>query len=277
MRPFATVPTMHVWLNGRIVAPDQAVVQVDDHGLVVGDAVFTTMRALAGVPVALDRHLARLEAHLGAMQIASPGVPTLTAAVQETVAASGYADARARLTVTAGSGSLGSSAAAGPPNVICAVTEHQPRSVAKAVTVPWTRNERGALAGLKTTSYGENVRMLGVATAAGASEALMANSVGELCEGTGSNVFVVVDGEIVTPPLSSGCLAGTARSIVIEVADVSERALPFDIVDRADEVFLTSSMRFVQPLTHVDGKECASQTVGTEVAALFTAWVDDHV
>lgn len=268
---------MHVWLNGRVVPVEHASVPIDDHGLVAGDAVFTTMRALNGIPIALDRHLARLEAHLADMRIESPGPTSLGDAVVTTVAASGHADARARLTVTAGSGSLGSGAAAGPPNVIVAVTEHVPRTNSTAVTVPWTRNEHGALAGLKTTSYGENVRMLRVASDAGASEALVANTAGQLCEGTGSNVFVVIDGEVITPPLSSGCLAGTARSIVLDTAQVTEADLAFDVLATADEVFLTSSLRFVQPLTEVDGQTLRSQTIGAQVAAAFNEWVANHI
>ena len=76
------------------------------------------------------------------------------------------------------------------------------------VTVPWPRNERGAVAGLKTTSYAENVVALAHAAERGASEAIFANLAGNLCEGTGSNVFYVVDGELRTPTLASGCLAG---------------------------------------------------------------------
>ena len=84
--------------------------------------------------------------------------------------------------------------------------------------MPWVRNERSATAGLKTTSYAENVVALDRAHAEGGSEALFANTRGELCEGTGSNVVVVVDDELVTPPLSSGCLAGITRELLLEWA-----------------------------------------------------------
>ena len=84
------------------------------------------------------------------------------------------------------------------------------------VTVPWTRNEHGATAGLKTTSYAENVIALAHAVERGGSEAVFANTAGNLCEGTGTNVFYVVDGELRTPTLASGCLAGVTRALVIE-------------------------------------------------------------
>ena len=82
--------------------------------------------------------------------------------------------------------------------------------------VPWVRNERSAVAGLKTTSYAENVVALAYAKERGAIEAVFANTRGELCEGTGSNVFVVRDGVVWTPPLDSGCLAGITRALAVE-------------------------------------------------------------
>ena len=122
------------------------------------------------------------------------------------------------------------------------------------VTVPWRRNEHSAVAGLKTTSYAENVVALARARAAGADEAIFANTAGDLCEGTGSNVFVVHDGRLLTPPLSSGCLAGITRELLAEVVEVEERPLPLDALARADEAFLTSSTRDVVPIARVDGR-----------------------
>ena len=137
------------------------------------------------------------------------------------------------------------------------------------VTAPWTRNETGALAGLKTTSYAENVRALRWAVERGATEAIFANTRGELCEGTGTNVFVVVDGQVQTPPLSSGCLAGVTRGLVLELADVCEADLPIDILRTADEVFLTSTTRDVQGLTSVDGRRLEVGPVTASIAAVF--------
>jgi branched-chain amino acid aminotransferase len=123
------------------------------------------------------------------------------------------------------------------------------------ITVPWTRNERGALAGLKTTSYGENVLALSRAHEQGAGEALFANTRGRLCEGTGTNVFVVLDGELHTPPLESGCLAGITRALVAEWSGARETDLPLDALERAEEIFLTSSLRDVQAVHRVDDRQ----------------------
>ena len=118
------------------------------------------------------------------------------------------------------------------------------------VTVPWPRNERGALAGLKTISYGENVRALAQAKEAGAGEAIFPNTRGELCEGTGTNVFVVTGNVLRTPPEESGCLLGVTRALILELADrLSTRAeevtLPISALATADEAFSSSSTREV--------------------------------
>jgi branched-chain amino acid aminotransferase len=123
------------------------------------------------------------------------------------------------------------------------------------LVVPWPRNEHSALAGLKTTSYGENVVALARAAESGAGEAIFGNLAGNLCEGTGSNVFCVVDGRLVTPPLSSGCLAGVTRALLLgAVPDAVEADLPLSALASADEAFLTSTTREVQPIRAVNGR-----------------------
>lgn len=146
-------------------------------------------------------------------------------------------------------------------------------AVVDVVTVPWRRNEHSAVAGLKTTSYAENVVALARARAQGADEAIFANTAGDLCEGTGSNVFVVHDGLILTPPLSSGCLAGITRELLVEVVPVEERPLPLDALGQADEAFLTSSTRDVVPIAHVDGRRLPAAP-GPITAAAARAFAD---
>jgi branched-chain amino acid aminotransferase len=127
-----------------------------------------------------------------------------------------------------------------------------PPSTAVAVC-PWTRNERSAVAGLKTTSYAENVVALAWGIERGCTEVLFANTRDELCEGTGTNVFVVLDGRLVTPPLDAGCLAGVTRELLLEELDVAEEPIPMAALAGVDEVFLTSSTRDVHPVHAVDG------------------------
>jgi branched-chain amino acid aminotransferase len=132
---------------------------------------------------------------------------------------------------------------------------------------PWPRNERGALAGIKTTSYAENVKALAFAKARGATEAILPTTTDLLCEGTGSNVFVGIGGRLLTPPLSSGCLAGVTRDLVLEVTDALEEDIPMARFLAADEVFLTSTGRDVQPVERVDDRRLPAPGPLTEAAA----------
>ena len=130
---------------------------------------------------------------------------------------------RLRITYSAGPAPMGSGRGGGPPTLVVAYSAIAPAPSSTTVTtVPWTRNENGATAGLKTTSYAENVIALAHAAERGGTEAIFANTAGHLCEGTGSNVFYVVDGELRTPTLASGCLAGVTRALVIEWCDARE-------------------------------------------------------
>ena len=88
----------------------------------------------------------------------------------------------------------------------------------------------------------------------GAHEAIMPNTKGELCEGTGSNIFVVKDGQVMTPPLSGGCLGGITRALVIKWFDVKEVDLPMSVLKDVDEAFLTSSTRDIQPISKIDDR-----------------------
>jgi len=241
---------MKVWVNGRVVGADEATVSVFDHGLTVGDGVFETAKVLGGVPFALTRHLDRLAASAAGLALPVPDEAVVRSAVAETLAANAEQlgeTLRLRITVTGGTSPLGSDRGdAGTTMVVALAPATRWPTSAKVVVVPWVRNERAPSAGVKTTSYADNVVALAHAKAAGGGEAVFANTVGNLCEGTGTNVFVVRDGVVSTPPLSSGCLAGVTRALLLEWADVAEEDLPVGVLTEADEVFVTSSTRDVQ-------------------------------
>ncbi|WP_172387603.1 aminotransferase class IV [Streptomyces sp. MNP-20] len=247
---------MKIWLNGGLHDLETARVSVLDHGLTVGDGIFETVKAVAGRPFALTRHLDRLARSARGLGLPEPDLDEVRRACAAVLDANPMALGRLRITYTGGLSPLGSDRGDHGPTLVVALGETGRRPDATAViTVPWTRNERGALTGLKTTSYAENVLALARATEQGASEALFANTVGRLCEGTGSNVFVVLDGEIHTPPVASGCLAGITRALAVEWTGAHETDLPFDVLDRAEEVFLTSTLRDVQAVHRVDGRD----------------------
>jgi len=257
---------MKVWVDGAVVEADEARVSVFDHGLTVGDGVFETAKVVDGVPFALTRHLDRLASSARGLGLTPPEDGALRDAVAVALAANANAVAagplRLRITLTGGTSPLGSDRGqAGPTLVVALAPLTAWAPTAKVVVVPWTRNERAATAGLKTTSYADNVVALAHAKAHGGSEAVLANTAGMLCEGTGSNVFVVLAGELVTPPLTSGCLAGVTRALVLEWTGAIERDVPLGALLEADEVFLTSSTRDVQAV-HAVGDDAYPDAPG---------------
>lgn len=269
---------MRIWLAqgdepGRLVDADDARVSVLDHGFTVADGVFETLKVSNGVAFALGRHLDRLETSAGAMGLPAPDRRQVEGAVRATLEANApLIDlGRLRITYTAGEAPLGSDRGEAGPTLVVAVSAMTPWPESAAViTVPWPRNERSPLAGVKSTSYAENVLALQRAHDHGAGEALMADTRGMLCEGTGSNVFVVLDGRLVTPTLATGCLPGVTRALVLEWSQAVEEDHPFDVLIRAEEVFITSSTRDIQPVHRVDARALvAPGPVTMAVAADF--------
>lgn len=270
---------MIVGQDGTLRALDDARVSPLDRGLLVGDGVFETLRAHDGVLFAWRRHYERLVASATGLGLTVPPSDELRAAADAVLAANSLGDARVRVTVTAGEGPPGSSRGAGAPvTLIVAVPFHAVPATTVVVVAPWTRNEHGATAGLKTISYAANVRALAYAEARNASEALFANTAGNLCEATGSNVFVVLDGELRTPPLAAGCLAGVTRALVLELAHemqlpTREADVPMAALADVSEAFLSSTTRAVQAITRVDDTElpAAPGPVAEQLAAAFHA------
>ncbi|MGW8766012.1 aminotransferase class IV [Streptomyces sp. NPDC055815] len=247
---------MKLWVNGGLHDAETARVSVLDHGLTVGDGIFETVKAERGETFALTLHLERLTRSARGLGLPDPDLDEVRRACAAVLEANPMELGRLRITYTGGLSPLGSERGDAGTSLVVALgeTSRRPDSTA-VITVPWTRNERGALTGLKTTSYAENVVALARAREQGASEALFANTVGQLCEGTGSNVFVVLDGRILTPPVSSGCLAGITRALAVEWTGAEETDLPLDVLESADEIFLTSTLRDVQAVHRVDGRE----------------------
>lgn len=265
-----------VWLDGEVVDAERARISPFDHGFTVGDGVFETMKVLGATPFALTRHLARLRRSAELLGLPIPPDVDLRAAISALVDATGADEGRLRVTVTGGEGPPGSGRGDGRPTVLVVMTELAPPvPAASVITVPWRRNEHGPLVGAKCTSYAENVVALAEARRRGGDEALFANTAGNLCEGTGTNVFVGIGGRLVTPPLSAGPLAGVTRELVLEVTDAVEDDLPLSALADADEVLLTSTTREVQPVAQVDGRPVASAPgpLTSEAAARFAELV----
>lgn len=248
-----------VWIDGVLCDESAARVSPFDHGLLTGDGVFETLKVYDGTPFAARRHLERLDASCKGLGLPPADHGVLREAMAAVIEANGFQSGRIRITLTGGVSPLGSERGDGGTLIIVAGGALSPWPDSTDVSVvPWPRNERGALAGLKTTSYGENVVALAYAKERGAGEAIFGNTVGNLCEGTGTNVFVGIGGRLITPPLSSGCLAGVTRALVLEVTNAVEEDLPLSALADADEAFLSSTTREVQPIRAVDGRALPS-------------------
>jgi branched-chain amino acid aminotransferase len=271
-----------VYVNGALVTEENATISVFDHGLIVGDGVFETLLLYKGRPFALSRHLARLEHSARGLGIAPVPAEDVARAIHAVVDTAEFAVGRIRITVTSGPGPLGSGRGTSPPTLVVAADPFESFDAPSSVlVVPWPRNEHGTLFGLKTTSYAENAVALEHAHQAGADEAIFGNTAGMLCEGTGSNVFVVIDGELVTPPPTSGLLQGVTRALVLEKHGGTERDVPLERFASAqiDEAFLSSSLRGVQPIAAINGHRLATVD-GTETqkaAAVYAALLEDDI
>ncbi len=263
---------LKVWVNGHLHdRHDDARVAALDSGMVVGNGVFEALKVTPHGPFAVRRHLERLSRSALALAMPAPDHGLLREGIAAVLDGRTFSEGKIRITYTAGAGPLGSQAAFGPPTVVVAADSRvlSPEAV-DVVTAPWSRNERGALVGVKSTSYAENVRSLAFATDRGASEALLLNTAGHVCEGTGSNLFCVFGSDIVTPPLSSGPLAGVTRDLLLEWCDIREADLTLAEAQSADEVFLTSSLRDVQAVQRWDSFDLAAPGPMTkEVATTF--------
>ncbi len=273
-------PTPWCWLDGRVAPVAETTISVADHGLTVGDGIFETMKVVDGVPFALTRHLRRLRRSAVALELDLPFDDAgFRAACDELIAAAAAAGevvGRLRLTVTGGPGPAGSDRGTGRRTVLLVTGPLDVWAETTGVaTVPFTRNPTGAMAGVKSTSYAENVVALARARSVGATEAIFADTSGHLSEGTGSNVFLVRDGRLVTPSLATACLAGITRELVLEATDAVEvDDLTFADLRAADEAFLTSSTRDVQAIATVDDVPLPAPAPGPvtqEAAAAFAA------
>jgi branched-chain amino acid aminotransferase len=262
---------MIIWLNGAL-QDESAAISPLDHGLTTGDGVFETLKIVDGQPFAVTKHLDRLVVSATGLGLPAPNLAQVRDAIATVVKADpDIAFGRLRITYTGGISPLSSDRGkAGPTLIVASQAIEKPASSSAIVTVPWVRNERSAVAGLKTTSYAENVRALAYAKAHGGSEAIFANTVGNLCEGTGSNIFCVFDGELVTPTLESGALAGVTRNLVIAWFGAVERDMPLNRLAEADEIFLTSTTRDVQAIHRADDRDLTTPgDVTAAVAKVF--------
>jgi len=274
-------------VNGTISDSGAAVVSVFDHGFLYGEGIYETLRTYRGVPFLLDRHLKRLRASAGMIDLTIPqDDAALTGAIADTMASAALeGEQYLRLLVTRGVGELSYDPSTCPvPTVVIIVKPHAentPEAIEHGIaliTSSVLRNHPQAINPLiKSNNLLNNALAMQEAIRAGAQEALMRNYLGEISECAQSNFFIVARGEILTPPLHSGLLEGVTRNFILDVArdvgmTVRESVLEDDDVRGADEMFITSTTREVLPVTTLDKKPVGAGVPGPVTLALALAF-----
>lgn len=272
---------------GRPVDPDDAKVSVFDRGFLYGDSIYETMRTAGGRPVELARHMARLRRSGEGIGLRIPmNDDAIGRAIEQTQAASGNDESYVRLIVTRGEGPIAlDPRQVDSPTLVIIVqplklptAEQYARGIA-AVIVDVEKGGGGLVdPGIKTGNYLNNILALRQAIARGGEDAIMCNLAGEVAEGATSNVFLVRDGELLTPHLRTGLLAGITREVVCELAadvghPVRETTVQPDELRGAQEVFLTSSVRGIMPVTRLDDRPIGSGTAGPVTRKLHARYL----
>ncbi|MEJ6512444.1 MAG: aminotransferase class IV [Acidimicrobiales bacterium] len=256
-----------IWVNGELVKSSKPSLSANDHGFLLGDGIFETLKVRHRHAVFIDRHLRRLRTGIDRLLIDNtPTNDQLTDGILLLLDANDLANARVRITVTPGSGLSALERGTQPLTVMTAAPLGAKPSSVSLCTVDWVRNERSPLAGLKSTSWGENASILRFARTNGFDNAILCDSKGRLSECTTSNLFLVIDDQIVTPTLDSGCLPGIIREVLLEEAIAIEGDLfPADL-EQATEVFITSSTSGVVPVHAVNELRYADNSQQTTTA-----------
>ena len=271
-----------VFLNDRLVDETDAMVSVADGGLLYGAGLFETMRTCHRKVFGLDDHLDRLFASSRHLSIDLPFDKTFLASnIDQVLEANGLTDARLRLTLTSGPISVPDDQRR-PTLLIAATTlqgyaaEYYNKGV-RVILCPYRQNPSDPLTGHKSTSYFPRMLALRLAHQGGAAEALWFTPDGMLAEGCVSNIFLVKEGCILTPPLDTPVLPGIARKTVSRIATEQsmewfERALTIDDLLGADEAFLTNVIMKVLPVTGIEKHSVGNGSIGPISRQLLVAF-----
>jgi branched-chain amino acid aminotransferase len=278
-------------VNGRVTDQERAVISVFDHGFLYGEGVYETLRTYNGQPFLFERHMRRLRRSADMLALS---VPLTNAEIdtrfRDTMRAAGLGDgpdrdAYIRLLVTRGVGEITYDPAATPnPSIVVIVKAnvHPPRDVfergVRVSLVGVVRNHPASVNPLiKSNNLLNNALAMQEAVRHGGYEGVMRNYKGELAECTASNLFIVKDGTVLTPPIDAGLLPGITREFLFEVGaeagiPVREEVLRDADLLGADESFLTSTTREIVPIVQVDDRTIGAGRPGPIAQALLEAY-----
>lgn len=264
---------MKISINGVLIDAAEARIDPSDRGFTLGDGVFETIAVRRNAVRHLAAHLARLRSGANLLGIPLPGDDQHIAnMIGAAITGNNLTEGVVRLTLTRGPGARGLATPTRPtPTLVISVAPlPPPAEPAKVVIAKMTRrNEHSPLSRIKHTSYLDNILARREAEAVGADDALLLNTVGNVSESTVANIFVLVDGYMLTPPIADGALPGIMRLEAIKLTKAEERTVSVDMLMRGSEVFLTNALG-VRPVTHIDGKSIGDGEPGLITQLLAT-------
>jgi branched-chain amino acid aminotransferase len=276
-----------VFHNGRIQPVENVRLSPGQSGLLSGWGLFTTMRVVEGIPFAFDRHWKRLSRDAQRTHCPFPfDEETVRGQLGEVLLANRVREGCVRIYVIYNQAGFWRSDENFPAAdlLICSADLPPYREQVRLSVREHGRHAASPLAGVKVTSWLNNVWSLYEAQQAGYDEVILLNERGEVAECTAANIFCVMAGRVVTPPLSSGCLEGVTRSIVLEVGPqagvpVEERTLFPEDLHAADEVFVSSTNRNLIPVVEISGRKIAdgSGPFMEKLEGIFTSYVREYV
>lgn len=273
--------------NGRLLPLDQVRLSPGQSGLMSGWGLFTTMRIIEGIPFAFERHWQRLERDAARTHCPFPfDRETVRAQMAELLRANQVREGCARIYAIYNQAGFWRSDEPFPPADLLLYSSGLPsyREPARLSVREHGRHAASALAGVKVTSWLNNVWSLHEAHEAGFDEVVMLNERGEVAECTAANIFCARNGRVSTPPLDSGCLEGVTRGILLEIGPragiaVEERVLfPADLYS-ADEVFISSTNRNLRAISEVAGHKIAAAPgpIVHKLESAFESFIRDYL
>jgi branched-chain amino acid aminotransferase len=270
----------YVFHQRNLLPEEEVSISADAHGLLFGVGLFASILGLEGRAFAVEHHYERFSEGAKRLGLQAPTEAVFREAAEAVLTKNNFDQGEARVRAWLGAGAAGESifhVTAGP------LPPHPP--YAQIAVVPWRRNTHGALTGVKSSSYAENILARNWATAAGHTEAIFLNTEGKLCEGATSNLFWItkVSGEPVlrTPAVESGCLPGVTRQLVLGLAETHGLAAEVGLWEptelaNASEIFLTSSYRRIQPVHMLEGKPLSNLKDTTEHLQQWFRGLEQH-
>ncbi|MGH9416546.1 MAG: aminotransferase class IV [Terriglobales bacterium] len=272
------------WHNDRLVPCASLALSPLQAGLLTGWGLFSTLRIYRGVPFALEDHWARLLHDGERLQVeVAPLWDALVAGIEALVERNQAHEAVLRLYLVRNEGGLVSARAAQPTDLLLFTLPLRVwGSTARLLLQPHGRHAAAPLAGTKTLTWSHNLVLVERAHARGCDDCLLLNERDEVAECTSANIFLEQGGALLTPPLSSGALAGISRKVLLEAGPrhglpVREAVLTTAALEAAGEVFITSSTREVQPVSHLDGRPLPAGPWSARAATVLRAEIDAYV